>query len=69
MKTLAAMRESFGGRHEVFVGFELTKKFESHYRGSVDSVMEELAQKYEGSRLKGEVTMVIAPGTSEELEL
>lgn len=31
--------------------------------------MEDLSLKSEGSRLKGEVTMVIAPGASEELEM
>ena len=31
--------------------------------------MEELVAKSDGNRLKGEITMVIAPGTSEELEL
>lgn len=44
MKTLAAMNESHGARHEVFVGFELTKKFETHYRGSVNAVMEQLSE-------------------------
>ena len=32
-------------------------------------MIEELSEKSEGSRLKGEVTMVLAPGSSEELEL
>eukprot|EP00354_Favella_ehrenbergii_P003883 CAMPEP_0170458720 /NCGR_PEP_ID=MMETSP0123-20130129/5604_1 /TAXON_ID=182087 /ORGANISM="Favella ehrenbergii, Strain Fehren 1" /LENGTH=92 /DNA_ID=CAMNT_0010722979 /DNA_START=892 /DNA_END=1170 /DNA_ORIENTATION=- len=63
------MREVFGDRHEILVAFELTKKFETHHRGTLEQVMEQLSEKSEGSRLKGEVTMVIAPGVSEELEL
>ena len=31
--------------------------------------MDDMAERYEGSRIKGEVTMVVAPGVSEELEL
>ena len=69
MRTLATMREVFGDGHKVFVAFELTKKFETHYRGTIESVMDEIAARSEGSRLKGEVTMVMAPGTSEELEM
>ena len=61
------MRDVFGDRHEVFVAFELTKKFETHYRGSLQKVMDQLMRNSEDKRLKGEITMVIAPGTSEEL--
>lgn len=69
MRTLATLREVFGDNHQVFIAFELTKKFETHYRGSVEQVMDQLAAKSEGSRLKGEITMVVAPGTSEEQEI
>ena len=67
VKTLGSMRDVFGDRHEVFVAFELTKKFETHYRGSLQKVMDQLMRNSEDKRLKGEITMVIAPGTSEEL--
>ena len=40
---------------------ELTKKHETHYRGKVSDLFEELEQKWEGSRVKGEVTIVIGP--------
>ena len=50
----------------MFVAFELTKKFETHYRGSLAQVMEQLMLKSEDSRLKGEITMVLAPGVSED---
>lgn len=69
IKTLASMEEVYGERHRVFVAFELTKRFETHYVGTIKSVIEELLEKTEGSRLKGEVTMVLAPGSSEELEI
>ena len=63
------MREVFGDEHEVLVAFELTKKYETHHRGTLTQVMEQLSEQTEGSRLKGEVTMVVAPGISEELEI
>ena len=69
VKTLGSMREVFGDRHQVFVAFELTKKFETHYRGSLEQIMEQLMLKTEDSRLKGEITMVLAPGVSEEAEM
>ena len=50
------------------MALELTKMNEAHYRGDVKKVREEIEAKIEGSRLKGEVTIVIASGKSEELE-
>ena len=67
VRTLATMREVFGERHQVFVAFELTKRHETHYRGTIERVINDLSTKSEGSRLKGEITLVLAPGTSEDL--
>ena len=69
VRTLASMQEIFGPNHQVFVAFELTKKFETHYRGRLESIIADLGTKSEGSRLKGEVTMVLAPGSSEDLQM
>ena len=69
IRTLASMQDIFGPSHQVFVAFELTKKFETHYRGRIERIIEDLSIKSEGSRLKGEVTVVLAPGSSEDLEI
>ncbi|MCP4580316.1 MAG: 16S rRNA (cytidine(1402)-2'-O)-methyltransferase [candidate division Zixibacteria bacterium] len=53
-KTLKAMLEIFGER-EAFVGRELTKKFEQHYRNSLT----ELIEIVEGKSLKGEIVLVV----------
>ena len=50
------------------MALELTKMNETHYRGEVSKVREEIEAKVEGSRLKGEVTIVIAASQNEELE-
>ena len=50
------------------MALELTKMNETHYRGEVSKVREEIEAKIEGSRLKGEVTIVIAASQNEELE-
>ena len=41
---------------------------EAHFRGDVSKVRSQIETKIEGSRLKGEVTIVVSPGTDEELE-
>ena len=70
IKTLDAIAQVFGSKHHVFVAFELTKRHETHYRGTIEQILEQLSDQAEGSRLKGEVTMVLAPSsTSEELEI
>lgn len=47
----------------------MTKKHEKHYKGAVKDIYEELELASEGTRLKGEVTLVIGPGTDEDHEL
>lgn len=46
---------------EIVVCRELTKKFETIYRGSIDDVGEQISDK----QLKGEITLVIAPPEKE----
>jgi 16S rRNA C1402 (ribose-2'-O) methylase RsmI len=55
-----------GEKQQVFIGVELTKKFETHYRGPVGEVLKDLEDKVEGSKMKGEVTLVIAPCEDQE---
>ena len=43
VRTLESIREIFGERHEVFVAFELTKRYETQYRGTIKRVMEQLS--------------------------
>lgn len=53
-KSLSAMHEILGDR-EIFIGRELTKKFEEKMRGSVSEIMEKL----EKVSVKGEIVIVI----------
>lgn len=54
-RLLAAAREVYG-RRQAAVCIELTKKFERVERGYLD----ELAEKFSGAKVKGEVTLVVA---------
>lgn len=60
------MSDIYGENHEVFVGLELTKMHESHHRGPVGKVLSLLREQSETQRLKGEVTLVIAPGVESD---
>ena len=51
----------FGPNHEIYIGVELTKMHERHFRDTVKRVREQIDLESEGSRFKGEVTLVIAP--------
>ena len=55
------IEEVFGPKHMVFVGLELTKKHEQTLRDRVERVRQQIEEQSEGSRIKGEVTIVIAP--------
>jgi 16S rRNA (cytidine1402-2'-O)-methyltransferase len=56
LKTLDVLIEFFGPDHRVFVVRELTKLHETHYRGSLSEVRDQLNQ--EGS-IKGEIVVVV----------
>ncbi|MCZ6869167.1 MAG: 16S rRNA (cytidine(1402)-2'-O)-methyltransferase [Gammaproteobacteria bacterium] len=56
--TLADMRESMGASRMVTVARELTKHFETFYRGSLDQVIE--AVEADRAATKGELVIVVA---------
>jgi len=66
VRTLATIEDVMGPQQQVFIAVELTKKFETSYRGPVAEVRVELEEKLEGSKMKGEITLVVAPGDDQE---
>ncbi len=60
LKSLPVMLEAFGDR-EIFVGRELTKKFEEKMRGKISEIIALL----ENRTIKGEI-VIIAPGTGND---
>lgn len=62
--TLAAMAEVFGPDRQVVVARELTKRFETLYRGTAG----ELADQFAGEAVKGEVVILVA-GASKQAEI
>lgn len=55
------IEDIFGPKHEVFIGVELTKFHERHFRDQVGRVREQIETESEGSRFKGEITLIISP--------
>ena len=56
IKNLEAILDELGGDKRVFVGRELTKMHETHYRGNISKVISKLkAEKH----LKGEIVVVV----------
>ena len=68
LKSLFTVAEVFGKEHEVYVALELTKKNESHFRDAVGKLIEHFEAVTEGSRLKGEATIVIGPYANEKTD-
>lgn len=56
IKNLEIIADRLGGERRIFVGRELTKAFETHYRGSIQSVLEQLKNE---KNLKGEIVVVV----------
>ena len=56
VKTLTLLTEFLGGEKRVFVGRELTKIHETHYRGSISEVIKMIQ---ETKKIKGEITVVV----------
>jgi 16S rRNA (cytidine1402-2'-O)-methyltransferase len=54
-KTLQLIRDELGER-QVFIGRELTKKFETHYYGCVS----ELLEKFGDNNIKGEIVLIVS---------
>lgn len=66
LSTLQTVQEVFGPTQPVFVGQELTKFHETHYRGEARQVYQEMNKALESStmlKLYGELTLVISPFT------
>lgn len=53
-QTLKDIKETCGANTKLFLGKELTKMFEKHFRGTVDEVLQQIDEK----SIKGEYTMV-----------
>jgi 16S rRNA (cytidine1402-2'-O)-methyltransferase len=53
-KSLKVMLDIYGDR-EIYVGRELTKKFEEKWRGAISVILEDI----EGRTIKGEITVVV----------
>ncbi len=60
LKSLPVMLETLGDR-EIFVGRELTKKFEEKMRGPISRIIDNLSNR----SIKGEIVVVV-PGTGYE---
>ena len=56
IKTLEMMKEIIGDEREIVVARELTKKFETIYRGTIFSVLEKLSQ----DKILGEFVVIVA---------
>lgn len=57
LKTLEMLKLSYGAERLIFVGRELTKKFETIYRGPIDEVIHSL----EATDTRGEFVLITAP--------
>lgn len=53
--TLEALSEIFGGQENVFLGKELTKKFEEHFYGTAKELIDKMPEN-----IKGEFTLVFS---------
>jgi hypothetical protein len=60
------MIQIFGRDHEIYIGLELTKKFETHMYGSIQTIFENLDKKQE---IKGEITLIISPVEKKQEEI
>ena len=58
----------FGQDQMVYVGLELTKKNEAHYCDTVTRLLEHFQEISEGTKLKGEATIVIGPSIDDSKE-
>jgi 16S rRNA C1402 (ribose-2'-O) methylase RsmI len=61
LRSLVSIEETFGEKHEVYVGMELTKFHEKHYRDEVKRLREKIEEEFEGRRVKGEISIVVSP--------
>lgn len=62
LKTAETICDVYGNTHPVFIGQELTKLFERHYRGTAGEVVQQLKQETAAKgKIYGEISIVIAP--------
>jgi len=63
IKTVEAMKEVYGEKHNIYIGIELTKKFETHFYGRLSEIIPKLEEKYnkDNAGIRGEVTIILAP--------
>jgi 16S rRNA (cytidine1402-2'-O)-methyltransferase len=63
IKTVEAMKEVYGEKHSIYIGIELTKKFETHFYGRLSEIIPKLEEKYNKDNvgIRGEVTIILAP--------
>ena len=64
LASLTDMGQAFGESRQIFIGRELTKKFETHYRGTIPHCLQCLQQ--DSKQGKGECVLVVQ-GCSEEI--
>lgn len=55
LKTLEVLKENFGDEKRILIARELTKMFETLYRGNIDEVKEKLLE----GKIKGEIVVVV----------
>jgi 16S rRNA (cytidine1402-2'-O)-methyltransferase len=58
IRTLKAMREIFGNDHLVFIARELTKIFETYYRGKLGELIDEIENNKDNQ--KGEFVLIVS---------
>lgn len=58
ISSISDMQTAFGSDRELFVGRELTKKFESHFNGSIADYLSHLQS--DANQLKGEFVIIVA---------
>lgn len=62
IKTIDKLIENFGEEKRIFIGQELTKKFERSLRGNLSEVKEKLLEEQKNSgRVRGEIVCVLEP--------
>ena len=48
VRTLHSIKEIFGPKHQVYVAFELTKKYEEHHKDSAERLIQYFEEITEG---------------------
>ena len=69
-KTIECISEVYGDKHEIYIGVELTKKFETHFYGKVGEIPKKLEEFYkkDNAGIRGEMTLILAPFIEQETD-